>query len=126
MNRDGIESRLRRQRLPDPPEGLARRVLEAAEAVAAPRAIAWSDRIWYSRPARLAWSAAVLLLLAAELARVPELARDPRRAATARSSAAADLASELMLDPSWSERLLATESASETDAAEVRDVGDAL
>ena len=64
---------------PDPPSVLRRRVLVAARAALTDgRAPDFWDRLWTSRPARLAWAAAVLGLAIGHLA---ISGRDPRQLA---------------------------------------------
>jgi len=126
MNGDEMEQRLRRQRLPEAPEALASRILAAAAVLPGPRAIAWSDRIWFSRAARLAWAVAVLLLLAAELAVAPGRSGPARREGPDSPSTMAELATELRLDPSWGARRVVVEAPGDEGVAEIEALENAL
>lgn len=79
MTRDDRPDALRDLRVPTAPSELRHRVIGAARAAfERPAPPPWWDRIWESRTARLAWSAAVLLLIAGHLAfgsRVPNRAQ---------------------------------------------------
>ena len=126
MKFDEIERRLRRQRLPEAPEALATRLAAAVSALPIPQAIAWSDRLWFSRAARLGWAAAVLLLLAVEIARAPGKASPSRPERTGASSQVVGLAIDLSLDPVWSERLVAAESPADSGRDDIQAAVNAL
>jgi len=123
---DEVERQLRRHRPPTAPEALADRITAAVGALAAPATVAWSDRLWFSRAARLGWAAAVLLLLAAEIALAPGKAGPPRPEQPHALPAMVGLALDLRLDPSWSERLAAAETPAASGLAEIHAAVDAL
>jgi hypothetical protein len=63
MSNETFPSRLSKVRPPEPPERLRAAALGAAERHWGVRPDAWT-RLWESRPARLAWAGAVLVLMA--------------------------------------------------------------
>ena len=123
---DEVEQQLRRHRPPTAPEALADRITAAVGALAAPATVAWSDRLWFSRAARLAWAAAVLLLLAAEIALAPGKTGPPRPTQIDNSPQVVGLTIDVGLDPSWSERLVAAEAPADSDLAEIHAAVNAL
>lgn len=64
---DDIEARLRECRTDRPSEALRQRVLHEASR-ALPTRVAWSDRLWFSRPVRVAAAVLVAALLLASVA----------------------------------------------------------
>ena len=65
MNSREVERRLRHARWPEPSGDLRARVL--SEVAVRPQAIAWSDRVWFSRSWRVSMAAATLLLLTVKM-----------------------------------------------------------
>jgi hypothetical protein len=86
MKLTDIENRVRQIPWPAPPEPLRARVLSSA--TIAPEQITWSDRVWFSRPARLSALATALIFVAFELqsstTRPAEPAPTPQALAEAR------------------------------------------
>jgi hypothetical protein len=106
--RSPIESRLRGLRPAGPPAGLEERVLAAAAASPLPRPPSWSDRLWSAPAPRLAWLAAVLVLLIVQILGDRSLDRRIEasfgRAEDGERAAVVELARELEVSTMWRHR----------------------
>jgi hypothetical protein len=109
MSRESrFERRLRGLRPAGPRPELGPRVLAAAAAAAAPARPSWSDRLWSSPAPRLAWLAAVLVLLVVQSLADRSLDRRIEtsfgRAEGRERPAVVELARELQVSTVWRHR----------------------
>jgi len=110
MNARDVRRLLDRHRPPRPSDRLRRRVLAAAAGDAArPTASpSLSDRLWFSRPLRVGWAAALFLLVVVQVMVADSAERQLRRIvdppAVAVESPAAAAARELGIEPGGSMR----------------------
>jgi len=113
MKKRELRGMLERHPPPRPDDALGRRVLTAAQEANRPaESPTLGDRLWFSRPARLGWAAALILLVVAQVVVAGSVERQLRRLADPQAQAivstAEAAARELGLEPGGSMRHVPT------------------